>query len=414
MKSYNKYRLDNGLEVILSPNTHLHSVSISVGFNYGLFNESNSTTGVSHLIEHMLFEGTGKFDKKTLKDFLDNQTVYWNGETAAEITSYRFKLLSLSKPQYVFDIISDMLFNSVFPEDSLTKEKNAVVNEVQSNFGGDFSLEGAIPRAYLLRKPTTTFFGGDPKKIEALSKDTILSLYSNYYSPGNAVMTIAGNFNSKKTIESINESFGGIRKETITPDLNIYTGRVKYKSVRIKSFNPYPGQSSIVFGMKIPGAEELYKISAKGRASLDYIHSILADRLMESLRDKSGLVYLADSDIDINRHAGYLVAYAKTKSKDLEESKNLLFNEIEKIINGDVDNKNSIRSNISLKASLADTFDSTLDHSTEMLTSYLKYGKDINQLYKEAITLTLDDVRAAASNYLKTEGQDDSILVISS
>ncbi|MCL4362439.1 insulinase family protein [Candidatus Parvarchaeota archaeon] len=414
MKPYNKYRLDNGLEVILSPNDHLHSVSIAIGLNYGMLYESNSTTGVSHLIEHMIFEGTGKFDKKTLKDFLDNQTVYWNGETEGEMTSYKFKLLSLSKPQYVFDIISSMLFNSVFPEDNLKKEKNAVVNEVQSNFGAEFSLEGAIPRAYLLRKPTTTFFGGDPKKIEELSKDTIVDLYSKYYSPSNAVIAIAGNFDTKKVIQSIDNAFGGIKKVTAIPELKAYTGKTKYKSVYMRSFNPYPGQSSIVFGMRIPGAEELYKKSEKGKASLDYIHNILANRLMESLRDNAGLVYLADSDIDISRHTGYLVVYAKTKSRDLEESKKLIFSEIEKIINGDVADKNLNNSNISLKASLADTFDSTLDHSTEMLTSSLKYGRDINQLYKEAITLTLDDVRAAASSYLKTEGQDDSILVISS
>lgn len=412
MSSYNKYKLDNGLEVILSPNNHLHSVSIAVGLNYGLFYESNNTAGVSHLIEHMLFEGTDKFDKKTLRGFLDNQTTYWNGETDAEVTSYKFKLLNLSKPQYVFDIISDMLFNSVFPEENLIKEKNAVVNEVQSNFGEELSIESAISRAYLLKKPAATFLGGDPRKIEGMPKNTILDLYSKYYSPGNTVMSIAGNFNSKNVIKSIDNAFGDIKKDNITPDLRIYTGKTKYKSVHVKSFNPYPGQSSLIFGMKIPGAEELYRKSEKGRAGLNYIHSILADRLMESLRDKAGLVYLADAEMDISRHAGYLVLYAKTKTKDLEESKRLIFNELEKIINGDVIDKNVNNSKISLKASLADIFDSTLDHATEMLNSSLKYGKDINQLYKEEISLTLDDVRAAAA-YLKTEGKDDSILIIS-
>ncbi len=414
MKSYTRYKLDNGLEIILSPNKYLHSASIAVGFNYGLFNESNSTTGVSHLIEHMLFEGTDKFDKKTLSDFLDNHTVYWNGETDAETTYYTFKLLSLSKPQYVFDVISSMLFDSVFPEGNLIKEKNAVANEVQSNFGAEFSLEGAIPRAYLLRKPATTFFGGDPRKIEELHRDIIFGLYTKYYSPGNATISIAGNFNSKNVIKSIDDIFGNIKKANVKPDLNIYSGTTKYKSVRIRSFNPYPGQSSIVFGMKFPGAEELYEKSENSVASLNYIRSLLADRLMKTLRDSAGMVYMADSDIEITRHTGYLVAYAKMKNKDVEKSKRLIFKELEKIINGDVTDINAKKSKISLKASLADTFDSTLEHSTEMLNSLMKYGRDVNQAYNEAINLTLDDVRATAANYIKTEGQDNSVLVLSS
>ena len=54
MVEYHKHKLEDGLEVLLSPNNYLHSASITVGFKYGLFNERNGETGVSHLIEHTL------------------------------------------------------------------------------------------------------------------------------------------------------------------------------------------------------------------------------------------------------------------------------------------------------------------------------------------------------------------------
>lgn len=413
MINYYKQRLDNGLEVILSPNNNLHSASISVGFNYGLFNENNEVTGVSHLIEHMLFEGAAKFSKKTLRNFLDNNTLYWNGETSAEKTVYKFKFLNLSKSQYVFDTISEMIFDSVFPEENLKKEKNALTNEVHANYGEDLVLEGAITRAYLFRKPVTTFLGGDPVKVEELSKDTLIDIYSKYYCPGNAIISIAGNFNRKRVMESINDSFGNIKKENIRPNLEAYIGKTEYRSVHMKSFRPYSGQSSIIFGMKLPGASELYKKSEEGVAALNYIRDILSSRLLESMRDKAGLVYLADSDISIGRHTGYLVTYAEVKNKDLEEVKKIMFNEIEKIINGDVIDKNAKKSKISLKASLADTFDSTLDHSSYILDSVLEYGKDPNEIYKEIMNLKEEDVQAAAAEYLKTEGKDNSFLLIS-
>lgn len=410
---YYKYKLDNGLEVLLSPNNHLHSASIDIGFKYGAFNEKNEMSGISHLIEHMIFEGTDKISKENLRNLLANETVYWNGETESEMTSYKFKLFNLSKGKMFFDVVAEMLFNSAFKEQNLKKEKNAVINEVYSNFGSDLVLEGAIARAYLFKKPATTFFGGDTRIIGGVPRDTLFDEYSKYYSPSNAVIAIAGNFNKEKAIDDITNAFENISKNSITPNLEVYTGKTRYKNIHVKSFNPYKGQSSIIFGMKLPGAEQLYRKGENGRASINYIRNLLTERLMYSMRDEAGLAYMADSNISIGKHTGYLVAYAKVKNKNLEDGKKIMFSEIEKIINGDVDDKSIPSSKLAAKLIISDMFDSTLEHSTAILNSALNYGKSPIELYDEFVGLNLDNIRSAAAEYLKTDGQDDSVLITS-
>ncbi|MCL4398452.1 MAG: insulinase family protein [Candidatus Parvarchaeota archaeon] len=410
---YYKHKLDNGLEVILSPNKYLHSTSIDIGFNYGFFNEKNRMSGVSHLMEHMIFEGTGKISKENLRNLLANETVYWNGETDAEMTSYQFKLFNLSKGKMMFDGLAEMLFNSTFEEQNLKKEKTAVINEVHSNFGSDLALEGAVARAYLFKKPATTFFGGNPLIIENIPRDVVFDSYSKYYSPGNAVIAIAGNFNKEKAIDGITNAFKNIAKDTTTPNLEVYTGKTKYKDIHMKSFNPYKGQSSIIFGMKLPGADQLYRKGEEGRASISYIRNLLTERLTYRMRDEAGLAYMANSDAAIGKHTGYIVAYARVKNKSVEDGKKIMFGEIEKIINGEVDGESISRSRLTTKLIISDVFDSTLEHSTAILSSALKYGRSPLELYNEFASLNLDDVRSAAADYLKTDGQEDSVLIIS-
>ncbi len=412
MVDYYTKKLDNGLEVILSPNKYLHSASISVGFKYGFLNEKNGEEGLSHLIEHMVFEGTNRLSKENFMRFLKASTVYWNGETSLGATSYQFKSFNLSNDR-IFEVVSEALFNSIFPEENLKKEKNAVVNEIYGHFGSSTNLEYSILKSYLFRKSAGAFLGGNAKFIKDVPRDVLIDSYSKYYSPNNAVIAIAGNFNKKKVISEVSDTFGKITFKGEEPALNIHTGETKYKEIHMKTSNPYKGQSTILFGIKTPGLEQMYKKREKDRASIMYLRGLISDRTEERLRQETGLAYLANSDIELWAKTGYISAYSKVKTQNLEESKSIIFSEIEKIKEGEISENRLKNSRLRSKQILDDVFDSSLNHSNSMLSAMLVSNRTPVQIYNEFLDLTVDDIRAAAADYLKTDGENNSVLIVS-
>ena len=412
MVVYYTKKLDNGLDVILSPNNYLHSASVSVGFRYGLLDDSNAKQGLSHLIEHMVFGGTDMVSKEILNMFLKASTVYWNGTTSSGATTYEFKLFNLSDSR-IFEVVSEALFNSVFPEENLRKEKNALINEISGNFGSNAALEYSVLKSYLFRKSAGALLGGDTRFIKQVQKDVLIDSYSKYYFPDNAVIAVAGNFNKNKIIAEVTDTFGKIAINSKKPASNIYSGETKYKEIHMKTSNPYKGQSAILFGIKLPGSEQMYKKREKDRASIMYLKGLISERLHGRLRDEEGLAYLAHSDIELLEDTGYLSSYSKVKNQNLEESKKIIFDEIEKIRDGEISDNRLKNSKLRSKQALEDLLDSSLNHSNSMLSSMLVHKRTPAKIYNEFLDLTVDDIRAAAADYLKTDGENNSVLITS-
>ena len=414
MINYQNFTLDNGLRVYLKQNNSLHSVGMTLGVNYGFFNEKNTENGCAHLLEHMVFEGTGGIKKKDLMEILDENTVYWNGETDAETISYTFKSFPSADFKSLFCTLKDMVFNSDFPSANLRNEKEAVINEIYGNFGGEMGLEGAIARAYLFRKNVNTFFGGNVDIVKKATKTKLLGIYEKYYSPRNMLLSVVGNFKEKEIKPLICDAFNDIDKSYNKPEITVYTGNVNYREINMHNFNPKKGQSHILFGIKFPGASDLYSKSNTVRASLVYIQNLLTSRFMENLRNKLGIAYQAYADIQINNNNGYLAVFSQVKSNNLEKAEDMLFDDITKIMEGEFNPEAVKDAKRIADINLLEYIDSALEHSKNLSDSFLLYGKTPYELYKEYANITLDDLRSAANKYLKTKGEDNSVLLVSS
>lgn len=414
MVNYRSFVLDNGLRVYFKQNNYLHSIGITLGVNYGFFNEKNTENGYAHLLEHMVFEGTENIKKKDLRDILDENTIYWNGETDAETTDYTFKALPSTNFKVLFYALKEMAFNSDFPSTNLHNEKEAAINEIHGNFGSEMSLEGAIARAYLFRKNTNTFFGGDVNVVNKATKTQLLDIYEKYYSPKNMLLSVVGNFKEKEIKPLICDAFGSIDKSYNKPEIAVYTGNINYREINMHNFNPKKGQSNILFGMKLPGASNLYSKSNTARASLGYIRNLLTSRFMENIRDKMGIAYQAYADMQINKNSGYLAVFSQVKSNNLEKAENMLFDEITKITEGELPPKAVEDAKMIANMDLLEYIDSALEHSKGLSDSILLYGKTPYELYKEYANITLDNLRGTANKYLKTKGDNNSVLLVSS
>ena len=130
LPNYSYYKFDNGFELILVENRTNPIIATIVVTKTGLRNETLENNGVSHMLEHLTFNGTEKRTQKELYDELDFYGIYLNAQTSEDYTTY-MALNHKAQIDQTLDIMSDMLFNSTFPEEKFNKEKGIVIEEIR-------------------------------------------------------------------------------------------------------------------------------------------------------------------------------------------------------------------------------------------------------------------------------------------
>lgn len=119
---YKNFILDNGLRVVVEDIEYVNSVSVGLWIENGSRNEDKHNNGISHFIEHMLFKGTKKRNAKQIAESIEDVGGQINAFTGKETTCFYVKVLD-THLELSFDILSDMIFNSVFNYEDIEKEK---------------------------------------------------------------------------------------------------------------------------------------------------------------------------------------------------------------------------------------------------------------------------------------------------
>ena len=129
MSNFNEFKLDNNIDVIHIPNNN-NITAIQIFIKVGSINENMDEKGMSHFLEHILFKGTEKRNNpKAIAKELDSVGGYFNAYTDKDVTCYIVKINS-DHIKIALDILSDMLFNSIFNNDEFEMERNVVVEEI--------------------------------------------------------------------------------------------------------------------------------------------------------------------------------------------------------------------------------------------------------------------------------------------
>src|ERR1700677_4503228 len=119
-------RLTNGLTVVTDPMPQLESAAVGVWVNCGARHETVSQMGVSHLLEHMAFKGTERRSARAIAEEIETVGGHLNAYTSREHTAYYARILKDDVPLAV-DLLSDILQNSVFDAEELTRERTVIL-----------------------------------------------------------------------------------------------------------------------------------------------------------------------------------------------------------------------------------------------------------------------------------------------
>lgn len=216
---FDKFTLDNGLQVIVHQDKATPIVAVNLLYKVGARNENPERTGFAHLFEHLMFDGS-----KNISDF-DHQLQLAGGECNAftnnDYTNY-YLTLPKQNIETAFWLESDRMMELGITKEKLEIQKNVVIEEYNQRYlnkpYGDWML---IMRylAYQKHPYMWPTIGKDTLEIKYASLDEVNSFFYNYYAPNNAILVVAGDVETEQVKALANKWFGPIprRNTRIAP-----------------------------------------------------------------------------------------------------------------------------------------------------------------------------------------------------
>ena len=277
MIQFEKFTLSNGLKVIFHKDPTTPLAVINTLFDVGARDESPDKTGFAHLFEHLMFGGS-----VNIEDFdapLQNAGGESNAFTSNDITNY-YNIIPAQNIETALWLESDRLLSLAFTEKSLETQRSVVIEEFKQRYlnqpYGDVWLE-LRPLAYSTHPYQWATIGKEIKHIEDASMEDVKSFFYKHYTPSNAIVCIAGNFELDYVKQIMEKWYGdipsGIKPARILP---LEPKQEFFKEKTIES--------------KVPSNAFYYAFKMAEKKSFEYyVTDLLSDALG---RDKSSRLYI--------------------------------------------------------------------------------------------------------------------------
>lgn len=386
----NTQLLDNGLTIASDQMEGIETVSLVVLVKTGSCNETKANNGITHFLEHMAFKGTSSRSALAIASDFDLIGGHFNAYTSREKTVYYIKTL---KKDFEFgvNIIADILQDSLFSEDEITREKDVVLQEIaQTNDAPDdiiFDLyhECAYPDQAFGRSIL-----GTKEIIQNITRDQITAYVDQNYYAENMIISAAGNISHDYFAEVIGSKFNNLPKagNKFNEDAAYIGGEVRVE----RNLE----QVHIVLGFESGSclhadyySEQILSLIAGGGMS---------SRLFQEIREKRGLAYSVSAYSSNYVSGGMFNVYAATSNQKANECLDVITEQLFMLINTLTDEEIS-RAKSQICASIFMSLENSVSRAEKLssnLSTYNRYiySKEIMQKINE---ITKDDLIKVAT-----------------
>ena len=327
-----EYRLDsNGLSVLLSEDHSTPVLTFMVTYHVGSRNEVTGTTGATHLLEHLMFKGTEKYNKANGNHIdvkLGNIGARLNATTWNDRTNY-FESIPSNYLEVAVDIESDRMRNLLLRKEDKDAEMTVVRNEFERGENSPFqALDKQIWAAAYIAHPYHHSTIGWRSDIENVPMSKLRDFYNTYYWPNNATVTVIGDFNTNNALEIIKKYYGKISKAPHEIP-QVYTTEPEQQGERRVIVNR-AGQLGVVgVGYKVPKglSHETYALSVLDKILTEGKSS----RFYKALIDKNVAVNVFDYYVPF-RDPGMFIPYVfLAPGVKHEDAEKIVLNQVDSI-----------------------------------------------------------------------------------
>lgn len=377
--SYIKYKLDNGLEVILHQRKSAPLVSVNLWYKVGSANEVKGKTGLAHLFEHMMFQGSENVAKEMHFRYIQEAGGTLNGSTSFDRTNY-FEKLPANSLDLALWLESDRMgfFLNALTEEKLNNQKDVVYNERLERYDNqpyglawEFIVKNLYPELHPYSWPTIGF----PDDIKSYLLTDVKSFFQKFYSPGNSTLVIAGDFETEAAKKSVEKYFG-----EITGGNGYYNPKIPDDFLlNSNKLIEHPDQVQL---------ERIYltfptcKVFDKNDAPLEILSDILTGSKGSRLHKKLVIEEELAQDVSAFQFSGkygghFMIAATAKPGVKTEQIKNIILNEIESIAEKGVTTKELARSKNSISSHFVFGLQN-LDSLADQMNLYNFYLNDPN------------------------------------
>lgn len=394
----------NGLTVLLMEDRSAPVVTLMVTYHVGSRNEAIGHTGSTHLLEHLMFKGSSRFNKKrgtAIWTVLQNVGARINATTWLDRTNY-FELLPSEHLETAIAIEADRMRNAFLLDEDREPEMTVVRNEYERGENDPFDvLDKNIWATAYQAHPYHHSTIGWRSDIENVSTERLREFYNTYYWPNNATVTIIGDFQKEDALRLTKKYFGKHKKSpNIIPE--VYTTEPKQEGPR-RLIIKRKGETGIVgIAHKSPkgldvdtyALQVLSKILSGGKSS----------RLYRKIVDKglaTGMFMWDFPFKDNGLYATYVFMTPETKHEDVEK---LVLNEYENIKISGIKKSELERAKAQIKSEMAFSRDGSYSIASALNESIAIGDWTFYTTYSEKISaVTADDVKNVAMKYLQED-----------
>ncbi|MCJ7449694.1 MAG: insulinase family protein [Bacteroidales bacterium] len=319
------HTLDNGIRLV-------HHRTKGLAAHCGLMicagsrDEAAGEHGIAHFIEHMLFKGTRKRKSYHVLSRLEDVGGELNAYTTKEETAIHGSFMKGDYERAV-EIISDIAFNSVFPEKEIDKEKAVIIEEINSYLDNPAEMIfDEFEEMVFPGQPLGRNILGTPDTVRSFTRKTLYGFISRNYDPRQMVFCSAGNIEDNKILRLFLKYFGAVpakKKNNRSSILSLYKPSTLIKKMATN-------QNHCIIG------NAAYALKDKRRMGMFLLNNLLGgqgmnSRLNLSLREKNGLAYDVESYYNTYCDTGVFSIYFGTDSRNLEKSISVTRSELDKL-----------------------------------------------------------------------------------
>ncbi len=218
-----QHRLVNGLRVNLSRDSTVPVVGVNLWYGVGSRNERVGKTGFAHLFEHMMFQGSEHVAKNAHFELIERAGGTLNASTWFDRTNY-FDTVPSHFLELALWLESDRMgwMLPAMTQEKLDNQRDVVMNEKRQRYDnqpyGDWD-EWIQTMVFPSAHPYAHTVIGSMEDIEAATLEDVSAFFRTFYLPNNCVLTLCGDFDSERALESIERFFGGIARGEDPPEL---------------------------------------------------------------------------------------------------------------------------------------------------------------------------------------------------
>ena len=396
---YQYHTLNNGIRLVFCRTDSIVAHS-GVYVNIGSRDESHEFEGMAHFIEHSIFKGTEHRRAYHIQNRIDGVGGELNAYTTKEETCLYASSLNIHLERCL-ELFSDIIFHSTFPAHEIEKEKDVVIEEIQSykDYPSDLIFD-EFEELIFDGHPLAHNILGTKKNVKSFTSEKIRQFFNQYYTTDRMVISVVGNIEFKRLVYLCEKYFGSYpcrisaANRSIAPIIKPFS----------KTINRHTHQVHTLIGCEAPNVYDEQKVA------FSLLNNIIGGPAMNSrlnvgIREHYGFCYTIESQYSPMSDIGLFYIYAGVDAEARQRTIDLIMNELYKISTQPLSHQQLHAAQQQYIGQMAISNESGLNEMQSIGKAYLTFDHvdTLEEMNQDILNVTSDEILTLAQKLFKPE-----------